>query len=828
VDGERNTVSGKTELLTDALELPGGETNRDDGLPIEPARPQAAPTDTANTLRQLIRFQTYGQRPAEPESDTAEQWPALLFSYRELSRIRHDFPLLQLHGETDEIARPLSEHIDELFTRLGTDGDEGERLKRHLYRLESAIRSLAEARTGGELTELWDQAAATLLSAGDLRAEQKQRLQTNLMVARQALQQDGTVLSCGADVPGRLLESSMALHWRRRSEGWREALAALIAGLKSILRADFDRSPAAKTAEHLRESAGTEDDMDFQAMSDILSAVPLGERLPHARRQRITSALSVMLEVEAVFGASLNNTQPFCIAPIRDDVAAGVQGYRDRMQIMTAFFKSVQIARLEVENRYREEIHDDYFAQFDESFLSDEERALCPPVLVHLRPEYVTESGAGAVLQAMASGLPLKLLIEIDDLCPDGLNKSTASAGWTARLATMAMALHDVYVLQGLVSRPLRLQSAFLDGLDYPGPALFTVYTGGRHSRLPAYLDAEAAAESRAFPTFQFDPGQGDTQAERIDVLENSQPERDWPREAFRYRTPADDEETLELAFTLADFLFCDTHLTEHFWCLRPAMWHADMLPLQEYLHLDPASAAARIPYLTTVDGTGQTGRVVMTHWLVSSVMQTARRWRGLQESGGVNNSFALNLLAEEKQRLEDEKAREVAAVEAQYAGKLEQDIAALTREIVDRIAAQLISGAATDVPLAPAIAAAARTTSAEPAPVVDREPATDQPAASEPAETDEVEDDEPLSFDEPYIDTPLCTSCNDCTDLYPNLFAYDENKQAYIKDPKGGTYRELVLGAELCPVCIIHPGKPSNPDEPDLEDWVKRAVPFN
>ena len=59
-------------------------------------------------------------------------------------------------------------------------------------------------------------------------------------------------------------------------------------------------------------------------------------------------------------------------------------------------------------------------------------------------------------------------------------------------------------------------------------------------------------------------------------------------------------------------------------------------------------------------------------------------------------------------------------------------------------------------------------------------------------------------------------------------MFAYDENKQAYIADPAAGTFRELVEAAEECQVCIIHPGKPRNPDEPGLAGLIKRAELFN
>ena len=58
-------------------------------------------------------------------------------------------------------------------------------------------------------------------------------------------------------------------------------------------------------------------------------------------------------------------------------------------------------------------------------------------------------------------------------------------------------------------------------------------------------------------------------------------------------------------------------------------------------------------------------------------------------------------------------------------------------------------------------------------------------------------------------------------------IFAYNGEKQAYIKNAAGGPFRDLVTAAEKCPVRIIHPGKPSNPAEPGLEDLLERAKVF-
>jgi pyruvate-ferredoxin/flavodoxin oxidoreductase len=59
-------------------------------------------------------------------------------------------------------------------------------------------------------------------------------------------------------------------------------------------------------------------------------------------------------------------------------------------------------------------------------------------------------------------------------------------------------------------------------------------------------------------------------------------------------------------------------------------------------------------------------------------------------------------------------------------------------------------------------------------------------------------------------------------------MFAYNGAKQAELKDATAGTFQQLVLAAERCPVSIIHPGTPLNDKEKDLEKWTKRAARFN
>ena len=136
-----------------------------------------------------------------------------------------------------------------------------------------------------------------------------------------------------------------------------------------------------------------------------------------------------------------------------------------------------------------------------------------------------------------------------------------------------------------------------------------------------------------------------------------------------------------------------------------------------------------------------------------------------------------------------------------------EMPLAPLPADVAGGDGELVASGAAT-APAAVAGAATATAVAAAPAAVAD-------------------EEEEGLAM-EPYIDSARCTTCDECTKLNNKMFAYNEKKQAFIKDGKAGTFKQLVQGAEKCPVRIIHPGTPLNPKERDLEKWVKRAEPFN
>ena len=84
------------------------------------------------------------------------------------------------------------------------------------------------------------------------------------------------------------------------------------------------------------------------------------------------------------------------------------------------------------------------------------------------------------------------------------------------------------------------------------------------------------------------------------------------------------------------------------------------------------------------------------------------------------------------------------------------------------------------------------------------------------------------MSFDEAWIDSPMCTTCYECTNLNGLMFKYNGDKQAEIADRAAGTFADLVRSAEACPARCIHPGKAPAGDATVTDDLIARAAEFN
>ncbi|OGA20000.1 MAG: hypothetical protein A3H32_20700 [Betaproteobacteria bacterium RIFCSPLOWO2_02_FULL_63_19] len=725
--------------------------------------------------------------------------PALFARYRDLSELRYDFPLV-LSDTSDSFVQPLSGVVDEA---LGTvaQGDDGERIRKHTLRLEQEIRKLVIQGAGGSLTALWDKAAGRLAKDADGSFED------SLKRTRAAIRMDGDLADCDAAMPARLMRHAWNVVQKQRAHVFAKNVERLNLRLADILRADFERSEAGRTARHLKETIGSTHGklFDFDAMSKILGESLPKATMPEARRQRIRDLLAV-LKAQQFYPGSQDGqdgtSKPYSF--VFESCGAALDAYGKRMPKAVELARAMEIAELEIAGQYNPAKHDALFAEFGANGLDPQELTAFPDYLVCVNAEQLQGAEQTKLMEILSSGLPFKVLLQTDDILEESplgdlnLNAATRSR----QIANMAIGLNDVYVLQSSSSNLYRFRDQILKGLTYGGPALFNVYSGvgGKASGLPPYLAAAAAMESRAFPAFTYDPSAGPNWASRFFLDGNSQLDVDWPVQGLSYEDEEHQSVSEDVAFTLVDFVASDRRYTKHFARVPRKYWNGSMIPVDKSLTGERTSFPDKVPFLLMVDGDNALQKVIVDQKLIREARRCREMWHSLQELGGIRNSHAEALLARERKAWEEQMAQEV--------------------EAARQAAAQAAAAAAAAAPAVAAAPAAAATPAAAPA-----APAAAAPVAAEPEAPAAAEPEK--SPDDAYIETPRCSTCNECTTINNRMFAYDANKQAYIADITAGTYAQLVEAAENCQVAIIHPGKPRDPNEPGLEELMQRAAAF-
>lgn len=373
-----------------------------------------------------------------------------------------------------------------------------------------------------------------------------------------------------------------------------------------------------------------------------------------------------------------------------------------------------------------------------------------PDQLRALPPVVVLETAerlARTSLTALGRDLRSGLPIQILILS-EGMGTRDLSE-FTPDLGYIAMAHREAFVMQASLASAANLKEGLAQMAAVLRPAV-AIVSGG---------ETPLVHLSRLFPLFRYDPDRGESWAQRFLL---------FPEMSIDKLTPAH-----------AAVVFAE--MREHFRLIPPSAWDSEQMELAEYLAAWKDAPPPAVPYLWVKDAQGASHRAVITRELAHLCIDRKRAWHVFEELAGINNAYvhAAEARIREQMRSASEAKEKEIAESARQEG---------VRNAVARLVIALTNPkAGLPAPLAVA-----------PAPVPSPVKTPVAPSAPASAETED-----------PYIDSFLCTSCNDCFKVNPKLFAYDNNKQAYIADAKAGTYAELVKAAEACPAKCIHPGTP-------------------
>lgn len=782
-------------------------------------------TDTQD----LVAFRLTGKHPSPGDTvartgtvtgDEALR-PVLFASYSDLTSLRYDFPVILA-----ELPRPsaslqsLTDLMNDAVATLAPKGIAGEFERKQVLDLERQIRSYVAGGIKGTLSKLWKKAQVELVRAAD--QDDRKALKSCLDQARNLVEIDGEVVDCNEQACEKILQHVWTREVAIKAARFQKRVGALILRLERILEADFEISGQAQEPEVLEGAIGDAmaSSFDFKALSDLLKGSDTHDDLPKTRTGRIENVLRA-LKTQRFFANGYLDTDERSHQPggakvhkyIFNSCGKAHDAFLDRLPEAVELVKAIAIAELEITNGYKPDFHDDFFAGYDQTSLMPEDLDLLPPCLALCHGEPWSTSEKGKIIEILSSGLPIKIVARTSDiLTPSSVGAGPFAPGLSGtQLAGLAVGLGSAFVLQSSSSNLYRLRDELESGLAVPGPALFNVYSGqsepaqanesGKFNLNGPYLTAAAAMEARAFPAFAFNPHAGKDLASRFCLLNNSAADTDWMTWSLDCEGDDLQRTTLELAFTFADFMAMDQRYRRHFVKVAKTDWVEEMVSVGDYLKLPADEAEDAVPYVLMINEYGEASRFAVDDTVIRATERIAESWRDLQEQGGINNSHAQSRLDEEREVWLAEKKSELEDLQT----KLEAASAAA------------LATSAQDVAVSPQPAALpAGDIAAE----ADPDTLADPPA-------EEQEEEAPVQSDDVWIETVRCTTCNECTDLNSQIFAYDDNMQAYVLDADCGPYKDVVEAAENCQVAIIHPGIPKDPNEPGLQDLIKRAELF-
>ncbi len=488
----------------------------------------------------------------------------------------------------------------------------------------------------------------------------------------------------------------------------------------------------------------------------------------------------------------------------QDSTSMAMGIFEGHMAKMADGFKAIRKAELELSGKYDPSVHDDFFTYFTWQQFTDEEWLLSPPVVALGGDGAMYDIGFQNLSRMMASGKPIKVIV-VDTQVYSNTGGQACTSGFIGQISDMAqygkvwqgkpeprkeigliaMAHRNTYVLQATMANTSQMIEGFIDGLMARRPALFNLYTTcqpehGVGDDMGAN-QAKLAMESRAYPIFKYNPEKGVKAEDAFDLSGNPAIDSIWPTYQLKYLENGR-EKSMEVAMTFADFALTEARFRKHFRKVPRDAWNDNMVLLSEFLEMGADEREGKFPFIWAVDRKQHLSRVLVAKKIVESCEERRDFWIMLRALAG---------LGKEKVEVVDVESK----IRAEVVGKIAQGLMKLAGGDGSGIVS--LATEAAGAPTAP-------------------ESSPDKAQANGG------------DYMAPWLESDQCTACDECMKINANIFAYNSNKKAYIKDPNGGPYQDLVKAAEKCTARVIHPGLPANRTEKDMDKWVKRGEKYN
>ncbi len=473
--------------------------------------------------------------------------------------------------------------------------------------------------------------------------------------------------------------------------------------------------------------------------------------------------------------------------------------FEGHMAKMADGFKAIRIAELELAGKYNPAEHKPFFQSFNWKKFTDDEWQLCPPVVAVGGDGAMYDIGFQNLSRALASGMPIKVLI-LDTQVYSNTGGQACTSGFIGQVADMSpygkamkgkeeirkemgligIAHRSSYILQSSPSNTTHLIEGYIDGLNSRRPAMFNIYSTCQPEHgVPddaTYRQSKLAVESRAYPILKFDPDAGETLSECMDMEGNPDLSEDWPTYDLSYIDESGKQSSMNLPITFADFAASEGRFRKHFRQSPRATWGDEMVPFDEFLDYEEDDREGLYPFIWGVDDKNELIRIICSQEIVTSALERRQYWRQLKDLAGEMNQVDVEAL--------------VLQTKADMANRLSSTLLSLS------------ASGSTDF-IASAVSTDTMNNSAT------------------------VSNPDTAGFEPVWIETPECTTCDECTDIAPKIFSYNADKLAEVINPTAGKFKDIVRAAEKCTAGCLHPGTPWDLNEKDIEKLIKRAEKY-
>ncbi|MCU7885013.1 MAG: hypothetical protein KZQ82_12555, partial [Candidatus Thiodiazotropha sp. (ex Lucinoma annulata)] len=196
------TITTHTTAEDRSTQLPDNDSGRLPSLPMAVKDAKAT-----RELMFVLRHFHLGDPTAREQLESIgnDYLPALLDPYRDVSRLRYDYPLFLFppHAEeryqtAEELACPLSHWFQQALMQFAPGENEARVLKDHLPWLEHHIRKLLQQREGPvDAGATLAESSIALQAHLDLPAPDQQRLGSDINQLLQVVPEGGQLLSYG-------------------------------------------------------------------------------------------------------------------------------------------------------------------------------------------------------------------------------------------------------------------------------------------------------------------------------------------------------------------------------------------------------------------------------------------------------------------------------------------------------------------------------------------------------------------------------------------------------------------------------------------------------